>query len=205
MSNGNSGSNDRHRNNTNYPLSANLCHRKGSLANKKKSSSSNNSSLTSTTKSSPSSTSTTPSSSSLVLNSLPYQNLPSYQQVHLGNNNNNNHTKRKNGSKEKQKVALSASSSSGLGSSGSSGTSSPNQRTSGGGTTGSSTLQALGSTSNLSLSITQSQPTVPANVIETPPKKRVAITDDPDGHLAYLPGDILMERYEIGELQGIIV
>jgi len=198
MSNGNNGSNERHRTNTNYPLSSNLCHRKGSLANKKKSSSSNNSSMTSTTKSSPSSTSTTPSSSSLVLNSLPYQNLPTYQQAHTGNNN-NSHTKRKNGSKEKQKMTLSASSSSGLGSSGSSGTSSPNQRTSGGGTNANGTLHALGSTTNLSLSNTHSQPTVPANVIETMPKKRVPITDDPDGHLAYLPGDILMERYEIGE------
>ena len=97
-------------------------------------------------------------------------------------------------------MALSASSSSGLGSSGSSGTSSPNQRTSGGGTNGNGTIHTLGSTTNLSLSNPHSQPTVPANAIETLPKKRVPITDDPDGHLAYLPGDILMERYEIGEL-----
>ena len=187
---------ERHRINQNYPLSSNLCHRKGSLASKKKSSSSNNSSNTSTTKSSPSSTSTTPSSSSLVLNSLPYQNLPPYQQPHSVNN----HNKRKNGSKEKQKIALSASSSSGLGSSGSSGTSSPNQRTSGGTSGHSTTLHAaLESSTNISLPVSTARPTIPANVTETTPKKRVPITDDPEGHLAYLPGDVLLERYEVGK------
>ena len=195
-SNGNHG-NERHRTNANYPLSSNLGHRKGSLANKKKNSCSTNSGSTSTGKSSPSSNSTTPSSSSLVLNSLPYQNLPGYHQMQIGDNNNNSQSKRKNGSKEKQKITLSASSSSGLGSSGSSGTSSPNQRTSGG-TSGSSTLHTLGSSTNFSLPISQSQQNVPANLIVAP-KKRIPITDDPEGHLAYLPGDILMERYEIGK------
>ena len=195
-SNGNHG-NERPRTNANYPLSSNLGHRKGSLANKKKNSCSTNSGSTSTGKSSPSSSSTTPSSSSLVLNSLPYQNLPGYQQLQMGDTNNNTPSKRKNGSKEKQKITLSASSSSGLGSSGSSGTSSPNQRTSGG-TSGNNTLHSLGSSTNFSLPISQSQHNIPANLIVAP-KKRVPITDDPEGHLAYLPGDILMERYEIGK------
>ena len=200
ISNGNSGV-ERHRTNNNYPLSSGLCQRKGSLANKKKSNSSTNSSSTSTTKSSPSSTSTTPSSSSLVLNSLPYQNLPALQQpltVNGNNINNNNINKCKDGSKETQKIALSASSSSGLGSSGSSGTSSPNQRTSGG-TSGHGTLHVLGPSSNLSLPVVQSQQSVSTNVKETVPKKRMPVTDDSEGHLAYLPGDILMERYEIGK------
>ena len=94
-------------------------------------------------------------------------------------------------------LTLSASSSSGLGSSGSSGTSSPNQRTSGG-TSSNNTLHSLGSSTNFSLPISQSQHNIPANLIVAP-KKRVPITDDPEGHLAYLPGDILMERYEIGK------
>ena len=201
-SNGNHG-HERHRTNANYPLSSNLGHRKGSLANKKKNSCSTNSGSTSTGKSSPSSSSTTPSSSSLVLNSLPYQNLPGYQQLQMGDTNNNTPSKRKNGSKEKQKITLSASSSSGLGSSGSSGTSSPNQRTSGG-TSANNTLHSLGSSTNFSLPISQSQHNIPANLIVAP-KKRVPITDDPEGHLAYLPGDILMERYEIGKncVEGI--
>ena len=188
-------SGEKHRTNNNYTLSSNLCNRKGSLANKKKSSCSNNSGSSSTTKSSPSSTSTTPSSSSLVLNSLPYQAIPSYQPQC----NDNNQGKQNVGSKDKQKMTLSASSSSGIGSSGSSGTSSPNQRTSGG-TNGNGTLPSNGPNINLAQSLGQVHQATPAQITEALPKKqRVPITDDPEGHLAYLPGDVLLERYEVGK------
>ena len=98
-------------------------------------------------------------------------------------------------------MTLSASSSSGIGSSGSSGTSSPNQRTSGG-TNANGTLPSNGPNINLAQSLGQVHQATPAQITEASPKKqRVPIADDPEGHLAYLPGDVLLERYEVGTME----
>jgi len=64
------------------------------------------------------------------------------------------------------------------------------------GSTGSTSYSSSASASSASSSLSLHSPPSPV-----PPRKR-PVTDDSDGHLAYLPGDLVTERYEIMSTLG---
>ena len=135
------------------------------------------------------------------VNSLAYQILPSHVVSQAKSHDAlNSYSKASNNNQVSSTgSSVNFSSSSGSGSAASSSSSSPNQRspklvsnqTSNG--NGSSSIQQLHSNS-CAMPIAASSPSLV--------KKRMPVADDADGHLAYLPGDVIMDRYEVVSTLG---
>lgn len=119
-----------------------------------------------------SNTTLTPNSSSLILNSLAYQVLPpAHQQFNRTaiNNNNNSNNNNVNINHSLQQ----------------------NQHNSKNGSQTNLSSKSLSSGSQSMYSVTSSSQPSPTLVRKRP------VADDIDGHLAYLTGDVLIDRYEI--------
>jgi len=112
---------------------------------------------------------TTPASAGLVLNSLAYQVLPEQVASYRGSRRGSRGGNDQRGEWAHRELAPSGSY----------------------GSTGSTSYSSSASHSSASSSLSLHSPPSPV-----PPRKR-PVTDDSDGHLAYLPGDWVNDRYEI--------
>ena len=160
----------------------------------------------------------TPTSSSLVLNSLAYQVLPVYGDDEDGgqrhkskqqqsNNNRQQHSSRsfqplsKNDSHSSlSSKSLSSGSSSGVFSSSQLHASSASSgcKTASGSPNNTATVATPAATSSSATPLITHSVSSPAML----KKHRPPVADDADGHLAYLPGDVIGDRYEIVSTLG---